>query len=203
MRNTTTYLLCHGFGFTDEYWDNLIPLLDRDFEFFDKNFRTTSGKNYVGIGHSLGFLKLNNSGIKFRALIGLQGFLNFCGTNPEMNKLLQKNLDRTVLAFEKNPKQALAFFYKLCGYDGKIPSNISREELIRDLKIMKSSFDHCKVSTLIIGSEDDQVVEKNILLDNFQNNDLVSLKFLDGVNHTLGYTKAEEVFAFIQDFLRG
>lgn len=203
MRNTPTYLLCHGFGFTNEYWNSFVPLLDGNVEFFDKNLRPTSGKNYIGVGHSLGFLKLNNSGIKFRALIGLQGFLNFCGNNPIKKKVLQKNLDRMISAFEKNPKQALAFFYKLCGYDGKIPSDISREELICDLKIMKSSFDHCKVPTLIIGSEDDQVVAKNILLDNFQNNDLVSLKFLDGVNHTLGHTKAEKVFVLVQDFLRG
>ncbi len=202
MKSATTFLLCHGFGFTNAYWNNLVPLLDGDFEFFDEYFCPISDKNYVAIGHSLGFLKLNNSGIKFRALIGLQGFLNFCSNNPKTNKLLQKNLDRMISAFERDPKQSLAFFYKLCGYDGEIPYDISCKKLVKDLQMMKSSFAHCEIPTLIVGSEDDRVVEKNVLLDNFQNDDLISLKFLNGVNHTLGYAKAKETFALIQHFLR-
>ena len=61
-----TYLLCSGFGFDNGYWKNLIPLLDGEYEFFDSSFEASERRDYVGIGHSLGFLKLNNSGIKFR-----------------------------------------------------------------------------------------------------------------------------------------
>ena len=205
MKKTPTYLLCHGFGFSDEYWKNFIPLLDGDFEFFHDNFSSNSEKIYIGVGHSLGFLRLNNSEIKFRALVGLQGFLNFCGSNPTKKKSLQKNLDRMIFSFKKDPKRALEFFYELCRYDGKIPSDIfdknSREKLIRELEMMKSSFEHCKIPTLIIGSKNDCVVEKDILLDNFQGKDFIDLKFLSDGDHTLGYTKAAEVFAMIQDFL--
>ena len=207
MKDVPTYLLCHGFGFTDEYWKNFLPLLDGDFEFFHDGFSPNPEKIYVGIGHSLGFLRLNNSKIKFRALIGLQGFLNFCGSDPTKKKFLQKNLDRMIFSFEKDPKRALEFFHELCGYDGKIPSDFfvknSREKLIGELEMMKSSFKHCKIPTLIIGSEDDPVVEKGILVDNFRNEDFIDLRFLDGGNHTLGYTKATEIFALIQDFLAG
>ena len=197
-----TYLLCHGFGFTHEYWKNFAPLIcDADVEFFDENFVPDLHKTYVGVGHSLGFLKLNNSRIKFRALIGLQGFLNFCGTNPTQKKLLQKNLDRMIFAFKKDLKHSLEFFYNFCGYDGAIPDNLSVEKLISELEMMKSSFYHCKAPTLIIGSYDDPVVEKNILIDNFQNKNQITLKFLDNAKHSLGYQKSKEVFDMIQIFL--
>ncbi len=197
-----TYLLCHGFGFTHEYWRNFVPLLEKDdVEFFDENFVPDEKKIYVGVGHSLGFLMLNNSGIKFHALIGLQGFLNFCGSDPEKNNMLKTNLDRMILSFKQDLKRSLEFFYNFCGYGGSIPKNLSLEQLIKELEMMKSSFEHCKAPTLIIGSYDDPVVEKDILIDNFQNKDLITLKFLDKAVHSLGYQQPREVFNLIQTFL--
>ena len=70
------YLLAHGFGFNNDYWKNLIPLLDGNIYFLDDP-NLDGSKVYIGIGHSLGFLKLNNSEFKFDALVALQGFLNY------------------------------------------------------------------------------------------------------------------------------
>ena len=70
------YLLAHGFGFTNDYWQNLIPLLDGNISFFNDH-NLDDSKTYIGLGHSLGFLKLNNSGLQFESLVALQGFLNY------------------------------------------------------------------------------------------------------------------------------
>lgn len=197
-----TYLLCSGFGFDSGYWKNLIPLLDSEYEFFDSSFRVSERKDYVGIGHSLGFLKLNNSEIKFRALVGLQGFLNFCSSEPSRNSFLQKNLNRMMINCERDTERFLEFFRKLCGYEGEVEKKFSKEELLKDLESMKYSYEHCGVPTLIIGSKQDKVVEPQILQDNFSNNHSIQLKYIDEVNHTLGFSKAEEVFQLIQAFLK-
>ena len=197
-----TYLLCHGFGFNNSYWDNLIPLLDDEYEFFDANFKMSSEKNYVGVGHSLGFLKLNNSGVNFRALVGLQGFLNFCGSEPGHRKILQKNLERMMKECEKNPTRFLKFFHKLCGHDRQFDlQNFSKENLINDLKIMRNSYKHCGSPTLILGSHEDKIVEDMILKDNFENKKNIRLRYIDGVNHTLGFSKPKETVEAIRHFL--
>ncbi len=198
-----TYLLCHGFGFDHCYWENLIPLLDDKYEFFDENFRVHSEKCYIGIGHSLGFLKLNNSGINVRALVGLQGFLNFCGHEPAHRENLQKNLDRMIEKCTKIPLCFLEFFHKLCGYDQQFDfRNISKENLLQDLEMMKNSYEHCGAPTLIIGSHEDKVVEHIILKDNFENRKNIQIKYIDGVNHTLGFSKPNETFELIKRFLK-
>lgn len=195
------YLLCHGFGFTDEYWKNFTPLLDCEYEFWHKNFQPENEKSYVGIGHSIGFLKLNNSGIKFKALIGLQGFLNFCGNNQIRKNIREKNLNRMIELCSKTPEDFLRFFYKSCDYHENIPENISKYELISDLNMMKFSYSHCKVPTLIIGSHSDKIIEPSILEDDFNDEKSIQLKYIDDISHNLGYSKPKETFSMITDFL--
>lgn len=196
-----TYVLCHGFGFTNDYWDPFIPYLDDKYIFFDEKFKLDSCETYIGIGHSLGFLKLNLSGIRMKALVGLQGFLNFCGNTSPQREILKKNLARIIHSFSQNPKNTLKFFYKLCGYPQQnIPKKISKEGLIADLELMKQSFSPCTAPILIIGSLQDNVVSKSILEDNFK--PPIVLQFIDGVNHTLGFAKPRETFEIVQHFLK-
>jgi pimeloyl-[acyl-carrier protein] methyl ester esterase len=185
------YLLCHGFGFSHEYWRNLTPLLDGDIVYFDKNF--TAKRSYIGIGHSVGFQKLNNSDIKFDYLIGLQGFVNFCGSAEESKKEREQNIDRMIKAFQTNALMSLKMFYNACGYEGSIPET-PVEELIEDLISMKKSYrcrDDCPV--LIIGSDDDEIVPMSIISDNFADLRNVTTEKINGVPHSLGFLKAAEV----------
>lgn len=254
----TTYLFCHGFGFKNDYWDNFIKVCDENsalhqpffadpapiYEFLDENFELDERKKYIGIGHSLGFLKLNNLKIQnptmnLKALVGLQGFLNFCGTDPVKKKIRQRNLDKMIKIFSKDPVNALNFFWKACGYPKEcaFPSSdsffdsfpdLSQNKLISDLGLMKESFDHCSVPTLIIGSSDDSIVEPSVLLDNFGRKSadkadkkegeeeksgkkedksdkmasLIHLDFVSGVSHILGFAKSRETFETIQAFLK-
>jgi len=195
-----SYLLCHGFGFTNDYWKNLTPLLNDDYEFFDQSQHYE--KEYIGIGHSIGFQKLNNSGIKFKALIGLQSFLNFCGTDPQIRKLRLDNINRMIDAFSNAPKKALSFFYKFCGHNGNIPIDINLDILIQDLNSMKNSYEHCGVPTLIIGGTNDDVVSYDIIQNNFSNLQNIQTISIDINTHTLGYDKPNVVIDLIQKFLK-
>ncbi|MDR1333807.1 MAG: alpha/beta hydrolase [Holosporaceae bacterium] len=187
-----TFLLCHGFGFTHEYWRNLIPLLDGDVVYFDKNF--IEDRRYIGIGHSIGFQKLNNSAIKFDYLIGLQGFTNFCGTEEEAKEIREQNIDRMMEMYGTNATKSLQMFHNICGYDGSMPENVIAEELIADLQSMKRKYEcRCDCPILIIGSDDDEIVPPSILDDNFKHMQNVSLKKINNVSHLLGFKKAEEV----------
>lgn len=194
-----TYLLCHGFGFTHHYWDPMLPFLDDTYTFFDESFVPDPRQTYTGIGHSLGFLKLSLSDVPLNACIGLQGFINFCGIGTQRIQR-RKNLERMIHAFSKNPQQSLRFFYNLCGFPGKISTTFTIETLIKDLKLMQQVFPLRPIPTLILGSRQDKVVPSEVLEDNFK--PPVMLKFIEGVNHTLGFSKPQETFVAIKNFLK-
>ncbi|MDR2158094.1 MAG: alpha/beta hydrolase [Holosporaceae bacterium] len=196
-----TFLLRHGFGFFNEYWRNLIPLLDGDVVFFDDDYVIDKTKHYIGIGHSIGFQKLNNSGIKFDFLIGLQGFLNFCGNEPNEKQLREKNIDRLMKMLASSPLQTLKTFYDACQYPDPIPEDIIVDDLTSDLASMKKSYLHCDCPTLIIGGDADQIVPMHIIEDNFRRQPKVVVEKINGVAHSLGFAKPKEVSKKIKDFV--
>ncbi|MDR0632147.1 MAG: alpha/beta hydrolase [Holosporaceae bacterium] len=194
-----TYLLCHGFGFSNKYWRNLIPFLDGEVIFSDDN--SDKNRRYVGIGHSIGFQKLNNSGLKFDCLIGLQGFINFCGSDQNTRNERAANLDQMLQISAVDIAKSLEFFYRLCKYPDPIPKNIRADVLMEDLKSMKESYPHCGCPTLIIGSEQDEIVPLSIIKDNFQNVRNVTVEEINDVPHSLGFCEPEEVSQKIENFL--
>jgi pimeloyl-[acyl-carrier protein] methyl ester esterase len=165
-------------------------LLDGEAVFFDENFTVDPNKHYIGIGHSLGFQKLNNSDIKFDFLIGLQGFINFCGSNTIIRK---KNLDRMIKMFEKDASWALKIFYDACQYNRPVPKEINKDERIKDLISMKKSYSYCGCSGLIIGSDVDKIVPMSVIEDNFRCIPNVVIKRINGIPHILGFIKADAV----------
>ena len=188
------YILSAGFGFPNNYFANLIPFLNGEILFLD-DCKTKFYENEViiGIGHSLGFLKLNNSGINFDILIGLQGFIDFCGNNEKR----KNNINSMMKLCAKNPNKFLEFFYKTCGYNEKISTNLNSQKLINDLELMKLKYNHCGKKTLIIGSEDDQIVPPEIIENNFQKIDNVKIQYVDDGKHALGYRKSNEISKII------
>jgi pimeloyl-[acyl-carrier protein] methyl ester esterase len=168
--------------------------------FFDKNLELDENKRYVGIGHSIGFQKLNNSGIQFDYLVGLQGFVDFCGSGADQRRSRVRNIDGMIKMFQNDPVQSLQGFYKVCQYDRPTPKNISAEELIADLESMKKSYEHCGCPTLIIGSDADEIVPMSIINDNFQNlGSRARIEEINGVPHSLGFLKAKEVAEKIEN----
>lgn len=206
MSKKIKYLLCHGFGFSAEFWQNLIPLLDADYEFFDEKEASQylifdTKISYIGIGHSIGFQKLNNSGIIFKALVGLQGFLNFCGNKPVQRSFLKKNLTKMIASFSKNKTKSLRFFHQLCGTNLSFPTNFPLECLLKDLHSLGQSYEHCKCPTLIIATDKDPVVSRDIIINNFQRLPQVTIDFIDANHHLLGFLQPNEVMTRIKHFL--
>jgi pimeloyl-[acyl-carrier protein] methyl ester esterase len=196
-----SYLLCHGFGFTDEYWRQLVLLLDGDVAYFDENF-VAYERRYIGIGHSVGFLKLNNSSVTFDCLVGLQGFSNFCGREIEEKRTRERNIDRMIKTYEVDAVRSLKMLYGATGYEGAVPKDVKADELIADLQLMKREYEcrrDCPI--LIIGSDDDAIVPLTVLDDNFAHVQNAQVKKINGVSHLLGFKKSAEVVTEISKFV--
>ena len=195
----TNYLLAHGFGFTNDYWQNLIPLLNGNIYFFnDPNL--DKDKTYVGIGHSIGFLKLNNSGLKFDALVALQGFLNYCGSSDRMRKIREAGIAKVRNRVITNKNESLRQFRSFCGYDKEVTTDIPLQTLLHELDMMGKSYEHCRVKTLVIGSADDVIVPMSIINDNFSHLANATILQLDYGKHALGYIKSQIVAEKIRNF---
>lgn len=192
------YVLCHGFGFSDDYWNNLLRYLNGEIIFFRDGLTLDDNIDYVGIGHSLGFQKLNNSNISFKLLVGICGFLNFCGSEKNENQMRRKNLDKMIQMFTKNSELALATFYKSIGYQNKSHKKIAKRELIADLESMKHSYDFCNLNTIIINSTRDKIVPRSITEDNFAAHNKISINYIDCDSHMIGFDFCCDVLKIIQ-----
>ncbi|MDR0406465.1 MAG: hypothetical protein LBH38_00035 [Holosporales bacterium] len=196
-----TYVLCHGFGFSHTYWRPLVPFLDGESLFFDSSFQAKKNQHYIGVGHSLGFQKLNNSGIKFDFLIGLHGFLNFCGHDAYERKIREQNLNRIIELFQHNPYKTLNMFYKSCQYPDPIPQHIDTNILLSDLQSMKKHSTFCGYPTLIIGSDNDEIVPLSLINDNFLGVKNVTIAEIQNGAHSLGFFKPKEVSIQLKSFI--
>ncbi|MDR0968110.1 MAG: hypothetical protein LBL99_00550 [Holosporaceae bacterium] len=232
------YILRHGFSFTNEYWKNLIPLLEGEVVFYDPYLRRpgeelcptkdpcvvrvssslgsfaslkddVKGERFaprdegrvVGIGHSLGFQELNNSGIEFDFLVCLQGFIDYCGSEPKQRERRAREIDGMIKAFEIDTKKRIQEFHDYCNCDDPLPQSIVAEDLIADLLSMKKSYEYCGRPALAIGSDADDIVPMSIINDNFQRfAPLVKIEQINGVPHSLGFLKAKEVAEKIKEF---
>lgn len=193
------YLLAHGFGFTDSYWKNLVPLLTGNIYYYGDS-DIDANKEYIGIGHSLGFLKLNNSGLNFSHLICVQGFLNFCGNQTKLRKIREYNLEKIIEDFCNDHESALKNFYKACGYNIEIPITQRKEDLLKDLKMMRKAYKHCGVETIAIATKNDIIVPKIVMDDNFSKISNVTMKYVEGnICHTLGFDKPEVIIDAIHE----
>lgn len=195
------YLLAHGFGFTSDYWKNLVSLLDGEVHFLDDTGLDMS-KTYIGIGHSIGFLQLNNSDVRFEALVALQGFLNFCGSTERMRKVRESAVERVRHGILEDKKASLTRFRSACGYQEPVDADIPMQRLLAELDMMKKAYTHCGVRTLVIGSREDTIVPMSLIRDNFGNLRNASMIQTDGVGHSLGYNMATFVAEKVDVFLQ-
>lgn len=191
------FVLSNGFLFNNNFWVNLSPLLNGNIIFFnDKKSlkkQLKSKEKLVGIGHSLGFLKLNNSGIEFDHIVGLGGFLNFCGSNERMKDIRKSELQKMILSFENDKINAIKDFYLNYDYNCDEKNyNISIEEILKDLEYMKYPHKHSGINTTIISGINDKTVPYSIIKDNFTGINNVCIKLIEE-GHLLGLRSANLV----------
>ena len=207
------FIFAHGFGFSNQYWSNLLPYFQKEeWCFFDSSQKQIYGKKYIGIGHSLGFAQLCSSGMKFECLIGLHGFLNFLGNQPALRAVRKRALDKMICDFQNDHINSLEKFHATCGYafDSKnsgqnniapastVPSKI---DLLKTLHLLNDTFcfSHQPQKTVILGANDDKIVPISIQKDNFAHMPNISMKFVPTANHCLGHNNIDFVYQAIRE----
>jgi pimeloyl-[acyl-carrier protein] methyl ester esterase len=207
------FVFCHGFGFDNTFWKNLAPYFSYESCLYIDlgysgnkrilDFALSSEIELVGIGHSLGLIKLLSCNIKFKYLIGLNGFINFLGFKQEIRTTREVILNKLVNSFATWPVNTMLSFYKNCGLvaENEKISRLKTNLLMKDLEMLFFRFSlPPEVPVLIIGAKDDIIVPPSIIDDNFQKDVVVSM--FDKGAHGLGFFEAENVFNEISRFIK-
>ena len=196
----THLVFCPGFSYSPDYWVNLVPLLPdftihhMDLGYFGDPIIPDIDEPVIGIGHSLGLIKLMQQNYQFKALIGLNGFVNFLGSDPHIHKRRALELDTFELLIHTSPGIALNFFHHRCGVTLNQLS-LNKERLLSDLDLLRQSFPAPDNLTLI-ATQDDIVCPPELIWDNFADSKVI---MLDSGGHGLGYNQAAEIVAIIKD----
>lgn len=208
------FIFCHGFGYDNTFWDNLRPYYSNDTcTFLDLGYfgskcvevKIPPCAQVIGIGHSLGFVKLLNFDIKFDYIIGLNSFINFLGNNLVLRRTRLLELQKLRENLLKSPISTLERFYMRCGASSpsRVLANICLPRLSDDLDSLKNESNLRKDGKLlVIGSEDDVIVPKELVWDNFKGlGREVELKFFPNGSHALGLLNPKDVYEAIEGFV--
>ena len=196
----THLVFCHGFSYSPNYWINLTALLENftihhmDLGYYEDLKIPEIKEPVIGIGHSLGLIKLMQQNFRFKALIGLNGFVNFLGTGLRLRNRRSLELDTFEHLIRTSPNLALKFFHNRCGVNLN-PSNINKERLLGDLDCLRQSFPVPNNLTLL-AAQNDIVCPPELIQDNFGTQNIT---MLESGRHSLGYNHAAEVAAIINE----
>ena len=207
------FIFCHGWSYDPTFWDNLKPYFeDRPCIFWDLGYfgpsdlpmpTLSSSIQWVGIGHSIGFLKLLNTQFPWYRLIGLQGFLNFQGSSPSLKRKRYRDFLKLQNSFEEDAMKTLSEFHEICGNNDMQSSypTMNRANLSNDLALL-STVHLMKedIPCLILGSEDDLIVTKDLINDNFGQHKQAQIVMHNKGSHTLGFSEPTFVRNAIFDF---
>lgn len=195
------FVLAHGFGFSDRYWDRLAPFLPGPVSFYREGWTPFNKTPLIGIGHSLGFAKLCTSGLLFHHLFGLQPFLDFCGKEPRLRLTRQRSLASLIAHVQRDAHSALALFYRNCGYEGPVPQAPNVQALLADLELLKRRFDPPTAPTTILAGRGDKIVPLRIVEADFAHLPFVTIHTTALACHAMGTQDAPEIAALIRDAL--
>jgi pimeloyl-[acyl-carrier protein] methyl ester esterase len=213
--STRGFIFCHGWGYDATFWSPLLPYFKKertivlDLGYFGdekKALLDDSSVEWIGIGHSLGLMKLMALPISFHQLIGLHGFLHFLGANEALNEKRRREWIGLKHAFKRNPMTTLANFHQRAGVRCQTfhdkPLDVTRlyEDLIElasPLSLVSST------SMLILGSQDDMIVPPELLDDNFHHHASVRVELIRQAQHGLGHLHPAWVYEKTVNFLHG
>ena len=207
------FIFCHGFGFNYHFWDNLASyFVNGKCTFLDLGYfkepsyciDTLEGE-IIGVGHSLGVLKLLKLQERFDCLIGLNGFVNFLGNDLCMRNKRQLELEILKKNFQKNPRITLKNFYKRCGVSSFTQfaklEELDLEAVMSDLELLTLNFAPPSIPMLIIAAKNDVIVPPEITHDNFPPYSNVEVDIIDKGQHGLGFLEASYVYKSIKEFV--
>lgn len=208
------FIFCHGFGFDHDFWNNLVPYFAQekytylDHEYLNKptSFISENQEQIIGIGHSLGLLKLLQFYKNFDCLIGLNGFVNFLGNDLYLKNKRYLELELLKQHLIKNPIATLRAFYNRCGIPSFI-NKINKEELNLDLMLSELELltlnltPPASTPMLIITSKNDEIVPVEVVYDNFLPYPNAKLVVTDCGQHGLGFLEEHYVYKEIMSFI--
>lgn len=174
-------VFCHGFAYDQDYWKSLMPYFEDhqiytlDLGYFGKSARNlpqNPEQRLIGVGHSLGFLKLCQTNLKFDLLVGLNPFFNFLGQEKVLRRKRELELKMLKSSLIKSPKKTLEDFHTRSGapFVRSKFDTLSLTHLLQDLDSLASpevyKFDR-KIAkkVFLLGSQDDPVVPKDIVYE--------------------------------------
>lgn len=161
-----------------------------------------SDNTFIGIGHSLGLIKLASLNIEFKALIGMQAFTNFLGFDSQLYKKRKLELSAMIKHFRMNPIDTLTSFHKRCGINHNFSSHFNKAKLMRDLQSLTAMHQLPNVPLLILGAVNDSTVPLELIYDNFGRNKVKIVVHNKG-HHCLGLYERDFVYEQIANFLNG
>ncbi len=213
------FIFYHGFGFSKNFWKNLsvyfinekCTYLDSGYfnhqynydDYFKLDLINDKNTKLIGIGHSLGFIKLLNLNIKFDYIIGLNSFIQFLGNNPLIRKKREKELKALKINLINSPKETMKNFYQKCGVPDDIENldNLNLTTLINDLGYLSKTINFILPdNTLILGAKDDVIVPSSLLYDNFNQFNNVKIKLMENGKHSLGFLEDRYLSDIIINF---
>ena len=224
MSSPTRLIFCHGFGLDPRFWDPLRPFLQVfDLSFMDLGYfgppvlpdlscrPKSPGERWVGVGHSLGLLKLLSQHWPLDGVMGLNGFVDFLGHAPVLRARRMAEWQTLLAHFHRNPRATLENFYKRCGVASCAPESpgLQMERASGDLVFLKTPLLPPRhTPLLLLGAGDDVVVPREVLEDNVnhlqaQGYKAVRLHLLPHGSHGLGARHPEEVTSLLKEFIHG
>ena len=158
--------------------------------------------NYIGIGHSLGLMKLASLNIPFSHLIGLNAFINFLGFDNSLYSLRERQLMSLKTNFLRSPESTLKQFYQRVGLAFDISQKTIQTTILQqDLEVLRqSTILPPMMPTLILGAIDDKIVPPVLIEDNFTSNSQVTIEILNQGQHALGFLCPELVCRYVMQF---
>jgi pimeloyl-[acyl-carrier protein] methyl ester esterase len=201
------YIFSHGWACCNRVWDPLLsfipsePVLFLHRDYFgtsDESLHLSKEISWIGIGHSLGFIRLLQHQFPLQAIIGIQAFTNFLGNNPILNKQRTRFLHNFNKQFSKDPTTTAHSFQKMCGIE--LHENyINVARLAEDLTLLKASHSFMMPPCLVIGSMDDPIVPNQLILDNFSRN--VDVHFFPKGGHNIMQAMPQLLWKQIMDWI--
>ncbi|GHU17240.1 hypothetical protein FACS189472_03840 [Alphaproteobacteria bacterium] len=218
------FVFHHGWGYDNSYWDNLAPLFsdfpcrflnqrdvgsvysceesastlqaDQAYLAADGEAKNAHGATmWIGIGHSIGFVKLLEKEKNLRAIVGLQSFVNFLSDDPQLHRKRSMVLEKTIAAFEKYPVEVLKEFRQ---DSPEISLNqLNYDLLLEDLKSLRLKYSvPAGLEHMVLATRDDPVLDAAVVEGDFPD----KVKFLECPGHCLGYKNAKAVYEEIMKF---
>ena len=209
------FLFCHGWAGSSQFWEPIKAYFKKyDVHYLDLGY--TGNKNwpilpekdeaYIGIGHSLGLVKLLSLGISFKGLVGIQSCIHFLGTDHTLQQKRQYELDQMALQLGSNFTKTMLTFYKRCGIeiDPIKVLNLDQQLLLEDLQILSKAHSIPQnIPLFVLGTMGDLVIPPALIEDNFRDRTNTTIIMNPAGKHNLINYDSGLVYSQIKKFVNG